>query len=73
MFFIKYGINHNKNNTNPEFGIDVFKDKKIIKSIHSISENKEDIEKIVSLCNELDIEMCHLDDIIEDYLTDFSI
>lgn len=73
MFFIKYSINLNKNNTHLEFGIDVFKDKKIIKSIHSISENKEDIEKIVSLCNELDIEMCHLDDIIEDYLTDFSI
>lgn len=73
MFFIKYSINLNKNNTPLEFGIDVFKDEKIIKSIHSISENKEDIEKIVSLCNELDIEMCHLDDIIEDYLTDFSI
>lgn len=73
MFFIKYSINLNKNNTHLEFGIDVFKDEKIIKSIHSISENKEDIEKIVSLCNELDIEMCHLDDIIEDYLTDFSI
>ena len=73
MFFIKYSINLNKNNTHLEFGIHVFKDEKIIKSIHSISENKEDIEKIVSLCNELDIEMCHLDDIIEDYLTDFSI
>ena len=73
VFFIKYGINHNKNNTNPEFGIDVFNNGKLVKSIPSISEDKNEIERILSICNELNLELCQLDDIIEDYLTDFSI
>lgn len=73
VFSIKYGINQNKNNSHLEFGIDVFDEGILIKSIPSISEDKKEIEKILSVCYELDIELCHLDDVIEDYLTDFSI
>ena len=34
--------------------------------------NAEEIKKLVILCNSLDIEECHIDDIVEDFLTDFK-
>ncbi|MEE0913089.1 MAG: DUF6514 family protein [Ruminococcus sp.] len=56
-----------------EYGIEAYDGNILLKSIDSITDSRSDIEKIASLCNELKIELCHLEDIIEDYLTDFSI
>lgn len=70
---IIYKTNHFKDESNEEFGIDVFENGKKIKTVCGITDIKTDVEKLVSLFNELDIELCHFDDIIEDYLTDFEI
>lgn len=56
-----------------QYGIDVFEDGMLVRSVGKITENRSDIEKLADLCNELKIELCHLDDIIEDYLTDFCV
>ncbi len=66
---IFYKINHNNN----DYGIDVFCDGELITNICNITDIKSDAEKLVNLFNDLEIELCHFDDIIEDYLTDFEI
>ena len=32
-----------------------------------------EMTELVEMCNELELELCQLDDIIEDYLTDFTL
>lgn len=66
-------IFYKTNFINNEFGIDAFDDGKKIKSVCGITNLKTDAEKLVNLFNELNIELCHFEDIIEDYLTDFEI
>lgn len=68
-----YKINYFKNDTHPEFGIDAFEDGLLIKSVEGITDVYNDITELLNMCNELEIEICHLDDIVEDYLTDFRI
>lgn len=41
--------------------------------IKDISIDKAKIEKLVSLCNELDLSPKHIYDVIEDFLVDFEI
>ena len=55
------------------YGIEIFRKGVLIRRIPDLSENSEDVQKLVNLCNELQIEECHIDDIIDDYLTDFCI
>lgn len=55
------------------YGIDVFSKGKLVKSIGGITNNYNDIILLVNMCNELEIELCHIDDIVEDYLTDFCV
>jgi hypothetical protein len=38
-----------------------------------MTENAEHIQKLAAMFNELEIELCHFEEIIDDYLTDFSI
>lgn len=68
-----YKINCLRKDTGEEFGIDAFKDGLLLKSVAGITDIFDDIIRIRDMCNELEIEICHLDDIIEDYLTDFRI
>lgn len=70
---VTYKINYFKNDTHSEFGIDAFEDGLLIKSVGGITDVFSDITRLRDMCNELEIEICHLDDIIEDYLTDFRI
>lgn len=70
---VYYKINCLKKDTGEEFGIDAFKNGVLLKSVDSITDIFDDIISIRDMCNELEIEICHLDDIIEDYLTDFCI
>lgn len=55
------------------FGISAFCGKKLIKSVSGISESFREMTELVEMCNELELELCQLDDIIEDYLTDFTL
>lgn len=68
-----YRINSKKVRSHFEYGIDVLVGELTVKSIDGISDNHNDIIKIVEMCNELQVELCHLDYIIEDYLTDFCV
>ena len=61
------------NRLNDEFGIDAFNDGNLVKSVYGITDLSEDAERLMKLLNELNIELCHFEDIIEDYLTDFEI
>ena len=61
------------NRLNDEFGIDAFNDGNLVKSVCGITDLTEDAERLMKLLNELSIELCHFEDIIEDYLTDFEI
>ncbi len=69
----KYKINCVKYCSQSEYGIDAFVDDILIKSFESISDDKAIIQQLANLCNELDVELCHIEDIIEDYLTDFRL
>lgn len=68
-----YKLSGIKNHNISEYGIDAFEGQQLIKSVANITDNKADILKLIEMCNELQLELCHLDDIIEDYLTDFCI
>ena len=68
-----YKINIMQFYSQNKYGINVFDGNTLIKSSDDITDNEADIAKLVDMCNELEIELCHFDDIIEDYLTDFHI
>ena len=70
---IEYKFNCIKYCSGNEYGIDIFSQGKLVKSIDRITKNYNDIILLVNMCNELEIELCHIDDIVEDYLTDFCI
>lgn len=69
---ITYKINHSIKNGDNTFGVSAYCGKRLMRCIPSISESFCDITELVGMCNELELELCHLDDVIEDYLTDFS-
>lgn len=52
------------------YGIDVLdtKTKEILKSVEDISLDKSPLEELISLCNELELDTVHLEDVIEDFL-----
>ncbi len=70
---ITYKLNITTNELCNEFGISAFSGDTLIKSVYSITDNKNDVVELIDMCNELELDVCHLDDIVEDYLTDFSI
>ncbi len=70
---ITYKLNCTSDNEEYSFGISAFSGDKLIKSIFNVTENEGDIVKLIKIINELELDICHLDDIIEDYLTDFTI
>lgn len=70
---IEYKFNYIKYCSENEYGIDIFSQGKLVKSIDGITNNYNDIILLVNMCNELEIELCHIDDIVEDYLTDFCV
>lgn len=70
---IEYKFNCIKYCSGNGYGIDVFSKGKLVKSIGGITNNYNDIILLENMCNELEIELCHIDDIVEDYLTDFCV
>ena len=55
------------------YGIVLITDGRIIAGIPGISDNKDEVESLTRLLNELKVEPCHFEDVVEDYLTDFTI
>ncbi len=39
-----------------------------IRTVHDISPNRQAIEQLVKLFNEHQLDVCHLDDVIEDFI-----
>ncbi len=70
---VEYKLNIAEYYSDCHYGIDIFSCGKLIKSIDKITKNYNDIILLVNMCNELKIEPCHFDDILEDYLTDFRV
>ena len=68
-----YKVNCIKNDTHEEYGINAFEDGLLKKSVEGITDVYGDTAQLSDMCNELELEICHLDDVIEDYLTDFRI
>lgn len=56
-----------------EYGIVLVSENAVQKSAPRLTENKDDMEALARMLNELEVEPCHFEDIIEDYLTDFSV
>ncbi len=51
------------------YGIDVFDDNNtLVKSVPDISFNKEEISGLIKDCNDLEVDVCHIDNIIEDFI-----
>lgn len=67
-----FKINTYLNKSDTFYGIDILKNEQLIRQYANISPNSSEILKLVELCNSLDIEECHIDDIIDDFLTDFK-
>lgn len=70
---LKYIINQTGYLSKKLYGIDIFKDNTVIKSVTSITDNYGDIMKLADMCNELKVELCHFDYILEDYFTDYRL
>lgn len=66
---VEYKLNCEENS----YGIDAIKNGITVKSINCITDEIGDANSLVDLLNNLKIELCHFEDIIEDYLTDFRI
>ena len=60
-------------NHKTEYGVAMRLGGKVLRSVPRLSDSRADIEKLTALLNELEIEPCHFDDVIEDYLTDFTV
>ena len=69
----KYIVIDESSANTTEYGIALFEDDTQLKVIPKLSPCKEDIEALTAMLNELSVEPCHFEDIVEDYLTDFSI
>lgn len=42
----------------------------IVASIHDVTADKQALSELVETCNRLELSLLHLDDVIEDFLTD---
>ena len=68
-----YRIIEEKGALRAEYGIALLKNGAEGARVPKISENRRDIEELTALLNEQKKEQCHFEDIVEDYLTEFSV
>lgn len=55
------------------YGVALYDCGVMTKSAPCLSDRKSDMEQLAGLLNGLEIEPCHFEDVIEDYLTDFTV
>ncbi len=73
MNIITYKTNLSADNASYKFGISAFCGDKLLMCVNEITDNESQIKELVDMCNEYELDICHLDDIIEDFLTDFNV
>lgn len=57
----------------PSYGISLLIGGMPQQTIPGITNRKADADALAALLNELEVEPCHFEDVIEDFMTDFSI
>ena len=70
---LEYKICAHTTDDKTEYGIVLCSGKTVRKAAPRLSSNKADIEALAQMLNELEVEPCHFEDIIEDYLTAFTV
>lgn len=56
-----------------EYGIALVKDGKTVACVPCLSADRAAVTRLTALLNELQIEPCHFEDVVEDFLTDFTV
>ena len=51
------------------YGIDILKGCELLKTIKDISLNENDVNELINKCNRLKLSEIHIDDVIEDFLS----
>ena len=69
---LQFRINISLNNNKSSYGINVTDGEQTVRQYADITDNFGELNKLCELCNSLVIDKCHIDDIIEDFLTDFK-
>lgn len=59
--------------TEPCYGVRATEGSCVLKYIPAVFDNEKDALKLTALLNEEAVSLCHFEDIIEDYLTDFTV
>ena len=59
---------HQDIGTYQSYGIDVFEDNVLINSILDVTHEQQKMESLIALMNELNLDLIHLNDVIEDFL-----
>lgn len=57
---------------NRAYGIEARCDGTVVR-YEAVTDDKNAMERLASLCNEEKLSLCHLEDVLEDYLTDFCV
>lgn len=68
-----YKLIKNKDDHGFDYGITVLSKDLSAVEYPNISDRKNELEQLVNLCNSLEVEQCHFEEILDDFLTDFSI
>lgn len=68
----KYIVIEEESGDKTEYGLALTDGTKSL-SLPRLSENRADINEIAEMLNSLDVDACHFEDIVEDYLTDFRV
>ena len=69
----EYVVTEDENSPPGGYGIAAFIGKAPVKNIPGVFVSRADAEAAADLLNGLGVELCHMEDNIEDYLTDFSL
>ncbi len=69
----EYRITATKEASQVKYGVTAYIMREPVRTIPDVFQSLEDAQNVVELLNAAEVELCHLEDIIEDYLTDFSI
>lgn len=68
-----YKLIKNKDTHGFDYGITVLTKDSHTVEYPNISDRKNELEQLVNLCNNLEVEHCHFEEILDDFLTNFSI
>ena len=71
--YLEYKLYLEKNKTRKSYGIEAIYHGNSVRRIPDMGDDKGNLNKLVSLLNELNTDLSELDYIIEDYLTFFDL